>query len=180
MYLLHWKVLRREKEARSASHLLLSFLYAIALAMFLHRFNKMIRLANSFRSNSVWKNMESIFSALYLLAMVSETRSETAKDSLRNSALDKVFSWIHIDSDTVREGMDRSTGVMSSTIGVVEWNEIEPSEVKGEAGNEASPELGTRKRKRAVRKRVKWEPQHNNCDVLHFNLEEIWFTWREI
>lgn len=89
--LLHY-LLRRTREAQTGCQILSTSPSAIVSGMSPHFFNDFIRFANSLGSDCECRNMERIFSALPLPAVVSKSECRTEKEATRNSVADRVSS----------------------------------------------------------------------------------------
>lgn len=75
--------------------------------------------------------MKRFSSAVDLPAAVCRWESEAAKEKLRNSAVDLVFSYIDSNGDPVGKWMGCSSGVTPATEEVVNWKRLEPSRPEG-------------------------------------------------
>lgn len=74
--------------------------------MFPHCSHDLICFANLFKSNSGWHNVERIFRAVHLPAVILKIKSRTAKEVLRNSAADKASNWIDLNVHMVGNEME--------------------------------------------------------------------------
>lgn len=153
MYLLHRKPKRRIREARGVCQTLFGFLFAIERKMFSHFSKYVTHFVNSFGSYSWWHNIEKIGSAVHLSATVSKSKNKTAKESLRNSAVERAFTLIYVSSDTVAKGMVSSSGATYST--EQWWNEREWSHRDRRDNQEVkrNENWGREKEKRRLEKR---------------------------
>lgn len=72
-----------------------------------HSLNNLICFAQSFASDAICRNTENVFLAVRLSRVVSKSKTETAKETSRNSTAYRVSSSIFVDADTVGMRMGR-------------------------------------------------------------------------
>lgn len=120
------------RESQKACQILLSFLPAIALVMFLYCSKDFISFANSLASTSAWYKMKRIFPAVSWPSPISKDEDKIAEKVLRSSAADKASNWINVGVDTAGEGMNVfrvETECAMSSAGVVKWNRVQISPI---------------------------------------------------
>lgn len=96
-------------EARREYQVLSRFLSVIVLAIYPLCFSDLTFFANSFGSTSGWCSIERNFSAVRLPIVGSKSESETAKEALKDLAVEKLSSWTDVGGDLRENGLNCSS-----------------------------------------------------------------------
>lgn len=178
MYQVLGTTLRRTREARRTCQILFNFLPAIALDLFPLCSNDLFCFANSFGSNSGWSNMERIFLAVHLPAVVSKLQKQYSSQNLQKLRIDRVSSGSDVYADKVWRRTDCSSAATSPTEGGAG---MEPDRTIG-VGREriqwSSTATESAEKKNGVQKTVYLRTQY--CNILLFNPEKFWYRCRKI
>lgn len=106
IYLVLRKLLHSLQEARRTCQIMLRILFGLNLAPFSNCSVDLTCFANSLGSDSSRCNVQMMPADVYLLAVVSKSKTGTAKEVLKNSALDSASGSIGVYADRTETGMD--------------------------------------------------------------------------